>query len=166
MSQRARAAQEWHKPAVIDNPICVLLLLRPVVTHQSAGQAWGKYEATGRLSGRAAAAGITLVHTQTAPSMPETWIARSHSAPLSHRISRRGWQMQVSGGWVRGWQQRVINMMDCYYGGSWLLFNTAWEGFEDANQSIWLVKHSPAGTSKAERRTPVLLCCFCRAART
>lgn len=72
---------------------------------------------------------LSLSHSQTAPSMPETWIARSHSAPLSHRISRRGWQMQVSGGWVRGWQQRVINMMDGYYGGSWLLFNTPREGF-------------------------------------
>lgn len=48
-------------------------------------------------------------------------------------------------------------MMDDYYGDSWLLFNSAWEGVEDANQSVWLVKPSPAHTSKARMKTV----CYC-----
>lgn len=64
LSQRAGAAQEWHKPTVIDVLHCMCApLLRPTVTHQSSGHAQGKYEVTDRSSGRAAATGISLSHT-------------------------------------------------------------------------------------------------------
>ena len=130
-------------------------LLRPVVTHQSAGRARGKYEVTVRLSGRAAAAGISLSlslsHTDCSFHARD-WVACSYSAPLSKRISRRVWQMQISCGRVRGWQW-VLNMMDGYYGGSWLLFNTPWEEFGDTNQSVWLDKHVSVGISKAKTET-------------
>lgn len=55
--------------------ICVSLL-RPAVTHQLSGRALGgKYEATGRLSGRPAASGISL--------------SLSHTHIYTHTLSHR-----------------------------------------------------------------------------
>lgn len=70
-------------------------LLRPAVTHQTTGQAWGKYEVTGsRWHLR-----HTHTHTQTAPSTPETahsysvkanqqeWLRDANLRWLSHRVA-------------------------------------------------------------------------------
>ena len=133
-SECQRAAQEWHEPAATDvlHRMCAALL-RPAVTHQTAGQAWGKYEVTGP---PLASPSHTHTHRLLHPRQ------RPLTATVSKWISRSGREMRTCGGLVTGWQ-RVINMMDGCSGGSWLLFNALRDYLEDDNQSVWLVKHSP-----------------------
>ena len=91
-SECQRAAQEWHEPAATDvlHRMCAALL-RPAVTHQTAGQAWGKYEVTGP---PLASPSHTHTHTQTAPSTPAT--AHSYSV----KANQQEWPWDANLRWL------------------------------------------------------------------
>lgn len=115
LSQSARAVQEWHKPSVIDVLHCMCApLLRPAVTHQSSGHAWGKYEVIDRLSGRAAAIGISLSLTHTDCSFHARYRSQLHRSSVKDNQQERLADANLP--WLNQW----IAAGDKHY--EWLLW--------------------------------------------